>query len=393
MVKKTILVRYGEIALKSEPVRRQYEKRLKDNIKAGLKVAKIKDARIERTRGRLFIHVPVKKTEPAFKILERTFGVVSFSPAWHLESAEPKKIQAFVKKNYKDWVPRGKTFAVRARRSGSQREKYTSMRLAKMVGDVVNRKVNLGKPDVTIFVEVRDNESYIYTEVLSGPGGLPVSTAGKVVVLLSGGIDSAAAAWLMMKRGCQVVALYADNYPYVRSKTKDVRRTKEIVKVLQNWSAGWNIPLCSFDHGANLKRFLETKRKDVPKKFVCLLCKRMMYRVANGLAHEWDAKAVVTGETLGEVASQTLDNLRVLDEASELPVFRPLIGNDKQENVDLAKKIGTYSVSISAGGKCGAVPDAPRTRGKIEELKIIESKLPMEKLLKESVKSIKKLAV
>lgn len=389
--KMVILVRYGEIALKSEPVRREYEKKLKDNIKAGLRDARVKDTRIERKRGRIFIHVPAKKMQSAFNVLERTFGVVSFSPAWHLESADTKHIQAFVKKSYRGWIPRGKTFAVRARRSGTQKEKYTSMQLAKLVGDVVNRKVDLSEPGVTIFVEVRDNDSYIYTEVLRGPGGLPVGTSGKVVVLLSGGIDSPVAAWLMMKRGCQTVALYADNGPYLGSKVKSMKRTKDVLKVLQSWSPGWKIPAYSFNHGSNLEAFLGSKK--VPKKFICLLCKRMMYRVANELANEQDAKAVLTGETLGEVASQTLDNLRVLDEASALPVFRPLIGNDKQENVDLAKRIGTYNVSISASDKCGAVPDAPRTRGKIEEVKEIESALPIGKMLKESVKSIKKLAV
>jgi len=388
---KMILVRYGEIALKSEPVRRRYEKRLKENIRAGLKEAKIKDFKIIRTRGRFFVQAPTKSMNKACKVLEKVFGVVSFSPCWHLQTAAVKDIQKFVRTNYTKWVPRGQTFAARARRSGTQKEKYTSMELAKLIGDVVNRKVNLSKPDVKIFVEVRGNESYVYTEVFRGPGGLPVGTAGKVVCLLSGGIDSPVAARLMMKRGCHVVALYADNWPYVASKKKSAKRTVDVLKVLQSWSAGWKIPAFSFAHGKNLKRFLESKA--APRKFVCLLCKRMMYRVANELANEWKAKAIVTGETLGEVASQTLDNLVVLDEASELPVFRPLIGNDKQENIELAKRIGTYEKSISIKSLCKAVPAAPRTRGKISEIKSIESRLPMKKLLRESAKSIKKMKV
>lgn len=385
---KLILVRYGEIALKSEPVRRIYEKRLKDNIKAGLKNVGIKN-KMSRTRGRMFIKVPTRKMDKAAKVLERMFGIVSFSVVEHLETSKIKDVQRFVRENYAKWIPRRQTFAVRARRTGSQREKYTSMQLAKKIGDIVNRKVDLTKPDVKIFVEVRGNDTYVYTEIVKGPGGLPVGTAGNVICLLSGGIDSPVAAWMMMKRGCRVIALYADNWPYVGDRKKSMTRTKDVLKVLQGWSAGWNIPVYSFDHGKNLKRFLESKA--VPKRFVCLLCKRMMYRTANELAAQWDAKVVVTGETLGEVASQTLDNLVVLDEASGLPVFRPLIGNDKQENVDLAKRIGTYEESISVKGKCGAVPDAPRTRGKISELKGIESKLPMKKLLRESVKSIKRM--
>lgn len=385
---KIILVRYGEIFLKSEPVKRMYTKRLKENIKAGFKEAKIK-SEIIKTRGRIFIKVSASKIEKACSVLERTFGVVSFSFCYHLESSKIKDIQKFVKANYVGWVPRRRTFAIRARRVGSQKEKYTSMLLAKKIGDVVNRKANLSNPDVEIFVEVRGNDSYIYTSVIKGPGGMPVGTAGSVVCLLSGGIDSPVAAWLMMKRGCRVIALYADNWPYVGNKEKSMKRTVDVLKVLQSWSTGWKIPAFSFDHGKNLKKFSESK--DVPEKFVCLLCKRMMYRVANELAWKWNAKAVVTGETLGEVASQTLDNLAVLDKASELPVFRPLIGNDKQDNVDIAKRIGTYEKSISVAGKCGVVPSSPRTKGKISEIKSIESKLPMKKLLQESVKSIKSM--
>jgi len=391
-VERLVLVKYGELFLKSDPVRRRYEKRLKENIRIGLKLAKVKNFKIVRPRGRFFLYVPEKKLEATCKVLEKTFGIVSFAPCWHLRTSSAKEIQKFVKKNYKNWIERGKTFAARVKRSGTQTHKntnYTSMQLAKLIGDVVDRNVNLNKPDVTIFVEVKDDDSYVYTssDTRKGPGGMPVGTSGKVVALLSGGIDSAVAAWMMMKRGCRIIALYADNGSYISNKKKSLERVKNVLKVLQSWSAGWKIPLFIFDHGRNLGRFL--KRKDVTEKFVCLLCKRMMYRVANVLAEQQDAKAVVTGETLGEVASQTLDNLVVLDETSKLPVFRPLIGNDKQENIDLAKRIGTYETSISVGGKCRAVPAAPRTKGRLSEIMQIESKLPMKKLLRESVKSIK----
>ena len=387
--KQVILVRYGEIALKSAPVRREYEKRLKENIKAGLKGHGIKNAVVERQRGRIFIHVNKSKMPRALKTLEKTFGVVSFSPAWHLQTDEVKKIQKFVKDNYRSWVGRGKNFAVRARRVGTQRERYTSMQLAKLVGDVVNRRVDLSEPDVEIFVEVRGNDTYIYTKVIPGPGGLPVGTSGGVVCLLSGGIDSAVAAWLMMKRGCRVVALYADNGVYAEDRKGSMERVKRVLGVLQGWSNGWKIPFYSFDNGKSLERFL--KSKDVPKKFTCLLCKRMMYRVANEVAKEWKAKAIVTGESLGEVASQTLDNLAVLEDASRLPVFRPLLGNDKQQTIDMAREIGTYEISVSVSEGCEAVPKAPRTMGKTAEIERIESKLNMKKLLRESMKSIKKI--
>lgn len=386
-----ILIKYGELFLKSEPVKRMYEKKLKDNMRHALKSAGIKKIEIERKRGRMFVKVAKRDINKACKALAKVFGIVSFSPCWHLQTSDIKKIQAFVKKNYVKWIKRGQTFAVRAKRAGTQSKlkrgskKYTSMQLAKLIGDVVNRKVNLSKPDVTIFVEVRDDDCYIYTEKIDGAGGLPIGTAGRVVCLISGGIDSAAAAWLMMKRGCQVIALYADNAPYVGKL--GMSRLLRVMEVLQSWSAGWTIPIYTFDNGKNLERFLEDKH--APRKFVCLLCKRMMYRVANELAKNTDTVAIVTGESLGEVASQTLDNLVVLEEASELPVFRPLIGNDKQENIELAQKIGTYEESIAGVVKCSAVPDKPRTRGRVKEVREIESKLPMKKLLRNSVKSLR----
>jgi thiamine biosynthesis protein ThiI len=384
-----IVVRYGEMFLKSSPVRRKHEKRLKMNIRDGFKKAKIKNFRIERKRLKLEIYVPKSKVKKACEILGKTFGISYFSVSSRLDTSVIKDIQAFVKKNYRKWIPKGNTFAVRGKRTGSQKERYTSMQLAKRVGDVINRKVNLTNPDVEVFVEVKDNTTFLYTEKIKGPGGLPVGTAGKVVCLLSGGIDSAVAAWLMMKRGCMVIMLYADNGNYNSQRMKSKKRVKEICKILQEWSNGWNIPLYSFDNSMNLERFL----KKMQPKFTCLFCKRMMYRIANKLAEELDARAIVTGEVLGEVASQTLSNLAVLDKASELPVFRPLIGNDKQENINIAKRIGTYEGSISVRNLCKAVPTLPRTKGRVSEIENIESRLPMKKLVRESVKSVKKLRV
>ena len=380
---KVILIRYGEIFLKSDPVRRRYVRQLRDNIKDGFRHHKVKSD-ISTTKGRMFIRVPTTQTEKACSVLKKTFGIVSFSVCDQLDTSEIKEIQKFVKKNYRDWIPKGRKFAVRGKRSGSH--SYSSIELAKRVGDVVSRKVDLTSPDVEIFVEVRDSDTYVYTEVMQGSGGMPIGTAGKTVCLMSGGIDSPVAAWNMMKRGCQIIALYADTYPY--GSKKGLKRAKDVIGVLQTWSNGWEIPMYSFDHGSNLKAFIETK--GVQSNLVCLMCKRMMYRIANELAKEHEALAIITGETLGEVASQTLYNLRVLDEASELPVFRPLIGNDKQENVDIAESIGTFEKTVSLSAVCKAVPFQPRTKGNLEEIREAESKLNMKKLVKDSMKSVKK---
>lgn len=392
--KRLVLVRYGEIFLKSDPVRRAYTRRLKENLRAGLKGRGLKGFRVVAKRDRLYIEmedVGDAQQEKVAEVLSKTFGIVSFSIATRLETSKIKDIQRFVKRSYKGWIPKGRKFAVRAKRTGTQKEKYTSLDLAKLVGDVVDRDVDLGDPDVTIFVEVRDDDCYVYTAVLEGPGGMPLGSSGRVLCLLSGGIDSAVSTWMLMKRGCHPVMLYADNYPYIGSRAKGDKRVKDTVKVLQEWSHGWKIPAFKFDHGANLKAFVESD--DVPEKFVCLLCKRMMYRMANELAKEWKAMAIVTGESLGEVASQTLDNIVVLDSAAEMPVLRPLIGFDKQETIALAERIGTFKVAKSVKEDCKAVPSTPRTKGKPSELEGIEAALPMKRLASDSVKSVKKMRI
>jgi len=308
---------------------------------------------------------------------------VSLSPCYHLETSDIKEIQKFCEKNYKKWIGKNQTFAVRATRTG--KHPYTSKDLEKSVGDVIDRKVRLNKPGVEVFVEVRDDNSYVYTEKIQAAGGLPLGTAGKVVCLISGGFDSAVAAWLMMKRGCRIVTLYADTVPYTDRRA--LKRFLEVMKVLQSWAVGYKIPIFTFEHGNNLKYFI----KNSPRNLTCILCKRMMYRVANELAKKIGAMVIVTGETLGEVASQTLDNLLVLDQASDLPVFRPLIGNDKEDNMELARKVGTYEKSCMKVRPCEAVPIKPRTKSNLEEITKAENKLDIDKALKESMKNIKQI--
>ncbi len=381
---RIILLRYGEIFLKSPPVKRIYKKRLKNNIKHGLSGLGIAST-ITMPRGRLFLKVGECDLDAVCGLLKRTFGIVSFSICHHLDTSDIETIQEFVKSNYDEWVDEREKFAVRGKRAGSH--PYTSVELGKLVGDVVDRDVDLDDPDVEIFVEVRNDNTYIYTEIIDGPGGLPVGSAGKVVCLLSGGIDSPVAAWKMMKRGCQIIALYADTVPY--GGDMGIDRVEAVLKTLQEWSMGWQIPLYSFDHGQILKTILDNI--EIPENLTCLLCKRMMYRAANSIADKKGAMGVVTGETLGEVASQTLNNIAVLDNASEMPVFRPLIGNDKRENIEMAKRIGTYDQSISISSECGAVPSEPRTMGNLEEITEAESHIDVHGILENIMDSMKRV--
>jgi thiamine biosynthesis protein ThiI len=249
-------------------------------------------------------------------------------------------------------------------------------------------KVDLTNPQHTISIEIRDAEAYVYSETLQGPGGFPVGSQPKVVCLLSGGIDSPVACWLAMRRGCTMFPVYFDNAPLTGEKT--TAKALDQAKKLFEWSIGYPQRVYIVPHGKNLETFMQ----NAPRKLTCLLCKRMMYRVAECVAEKENAEGIVTGEAIGEQASQTLTNLRALNEAARnYPVHRPLLGFDKTETEAFAKKIGTYEISIRKAKGCTAAPNQPATEAKLETVKKAEEKLDLEKMVEESVKAAKIVTV
>jgi thiamine biosynthesis protein ThiI len=251
-----------------------------------------------------------------------------------------------------------------------------------------NLRVNLKNPQFTLGIEVRDADAYVFSENLKGPGGFPVGSQSKVVCLLSGGIDSAVACWLVMKRGCPVIPVYFDNAPLTDETT--TAKALEVAKKLFEWSIGFSRRVYVVPHGKNLQTFVE----HAPRKLTCILCKRMMYRVAERVANRERAEGIVTGEAIGEQASQTLTNLRVLDEASlEYPIHRPLLGFDKTETTELARKIGTFEISIQKAKSCCAAPSKPSTKAKLQIVKKAEEKLDMDQMVKESIETARIVTV
>jgi thiamine biosynthesis protein ThiI len=233
--------------------------------------------------------------------------------------------------------------------------------------------VNLTNPQVTITVEIRDKEAYVYAESLPGPGGFPLGTQAKTVCLLSGGIDSPVACWLTMKRGSPQIPVYVDNSPYTDERTK--QRAIDTARKLQQWSTGHVRRMYIIPNGENIK----TIQEKAPSRFACLLCKRLMYRIAELVAKSENALGIVTGEAIGEQASQTMHNLFVIDEASKLyPIHRPLLGFDKLETEAIARKIGTYEISIMKAKGCSAAPPMPATQAKLNIVKEAEAKLDMD---------------
>jgi thiamine biosynthesis protein ThiI len=377
-----ILIAYGELFLKSEPVRRRFEAKLLDNMKFWLKENKI-EFKVQRKRSRIFVET--KKIEEACEILRKIFGIVWVAPCYRLKTSNLRKIKKFCEENYPEWIRKNETFAVRARRVG--KHEYTSQDLAKAIGDVIKRKVNLSNPDKEIFVEVRGNDCYIYTETIEGYGGLPLGTSGKVVSLISGGIDSPVSSWLLMKKGCKVVLLHFHSFPLV-SKTS-IEKTKELARVLAKYQRKIKIYLIPFQEIQ-----METKTK-TPARYRIVLYRRFMFRIAEEVAKLENAEALVTGESLAQVSSQTLPNLVAIEEVTKLPILRPLIGMDKVDIVNLAKEIGTYEISIKPQEDCCTlfIPKHPTTRAKIEIIRELEKKLKVKKLVKNAIKNVETITI
>ncbi len=362
-----IIVRYGEIGLKSQQTRRVMEKGLVENIRAA-----VGDIKIRREPGRIFVESA--STTDAERIA-RVFGVVSTSVAVKTTSNAEKLITDAVMHS-RQLIDEKTRFAVRARRKGSH--PYKSMEIAGEIGseikDATGATVDLTNPDVTIHVEIRDKNAYIFDEIIPGVGGMPLGTQGKVVALLSGGIDSPVAAFLMMKRGVEIVALFMDCRPLVDDRTID--RAMDTVRVLSTWT---NSPIKTIvaPYGDGLMEFL----KYGDHKLGCVLCNRLMIKVAERIAEEEKALGIVTGDSLGQVASQTLQNLNTVEGGVGLPIFRPLIGMDKTEIVDLAKMVGSYDTSIQPANCCLGPPMYPETRATTAKVADAEKSLDMEGLL------------
>ena len=356
-----IIARYGEIGLKSPKIRSRFEKKLVKNIKATF------DCDVDRNQGRIYIFP--NDFDEGIEKLNRVFGVVSYSPATSTYSTYDEideTLGGYVEDLIEEGILDENTkFAIKCRRVGTH--DYTSQDMAAHCGGVVRDKilapVDLTNPDLTIFVEIRDDKAFIFHEKVKGPGGLPLGTQGKVVVLLSSGIDSPVAAYLMMKRGCEVVALHCNNDPF--SGPKVTENFNLLVDQLNIYAKGTPIKKRVIDYG----EYLTVAKEKAPEKMTCVLCKSGMYRIAEKLANKIGADAIVDGSSVGQVASQTLSNILATRYGVDMPILSPLIGLDKEEITAIAKDIGTFEISKIDDGGCSAVPRYPETRADLERVK------------------------
>ena len=383
----SVIIRFsGELWLKKHWTRKRYEKRLARNLKQTLKHHQVPYSELARRHGRFYLKTG--SAVDAAQTLTKVFGISSVSPAIETSS----KLDDVIGKSLflaGTVLKNGDSFAVQCKRVGKQGysssdvRKLLGQRVLDEFGEKLGLSVDLGNPDVTLGVEVRDDQAFVYSQVIEAAGGMPLGVQPKLVGLFSGGTDSAVGLWLVMKRGGPVVPVYFDISPFADEKTTE--RALKVAEVLLGWAVGFPRKVYVVSHGENLKQIMRTHRK-----YSCLLCKRMMYRVAERLAEQFRAEGIVTGEAIGEQASQTLTNLRVLSAAvKEYPVHRPLLGFDKAETEALARKIGTYRFSSEKAGACTAVPYQPSTKAKLDDVIKAEEKLDIERMVEMSLKSIK----
>ena len=379
-----VLGRYGELWLKGKN-RHQFERCLVRNARRALEP--IARCVIERGHGQLVV-TPEERTIDVARRLQDVFGLSSVSRA-RLVPASVDAIAAAAHEVLGEALEsrpsdRRITFRVRTRRSDKSFP-LISTELDRHVADHVfptfgeRLQVDLTRAELTLGIQVQPGRAFVFAERLPGGGGLPVGTMGRVTCLLSGGIDSPVAAWLAMKRGCDVSFVSFHSYPYIgASFLQKVVRLVDSLGRFQSRSVLYQVPFAT----------IQTAIRDgCPEAYRTVLYRRMMQRIAARLARGERAGAVITGDSLGQVASQTLENLRCIDEASELPILRPLLTFDKIETIDLARKIGTYELSIEPEPDCCTVfqPKRPIIRGRPEACVEAEAGLDVETLVADAL--------
>jgi thiamine biosynthesis protein ThiI len=382
------VIRLGEISLKGLN-RDFFESHLKDNIKAKLKPYHTK---IARQKGRMFLTIDSQAPE-AFvgRALSTTFGIVGFARSYQC----PKDFSAITTTALslveRMWPIQGnltfKVETVRADKSFPMRSYDVSAELGALLLDShPTLKVDVHTPQRTLFVELRD-KAYLFSDGESGPGGLPVGTAGRGLVMLSGGIDSPVAAYRMARRGLRIEAVYFHAYPYTSDAAKE--KVVSLARVLAPFCSKIMLHVVPFT-AVQLHIQAHGRQEEAT-----LMMRACMMRIATALARSRDCQCIVTGESLSQVASQTLESIVFTNSMTDLPVFRPLIGMDKEEIITTAKAVGTYDTSILPFEDCCTIfsPKHPLVKPKLEEVRQSYEQLQIESLLEEALENTEKLVV
>jgi thiamine biosynthesis protein ThiI len=381
-----IIVHTDEIALKGKN-RAFFERLLIENIRARL--IDLGNFIVARRQGLILINSTESlDQERMIKIraaLKNVFGIAQFNFATECP-ADLDAIKETACAATFDWFG---TFRVTAKR-GEKRFPFTSMEVARQVGSAIltaNKQlaVDLHQPDQTLFVEINADKAFIAVKREIGAGGLPTGSTGKVMVLLSGGIDSPVAAYRIMKRGTRAVFIHFHSYPHVGRAS--IEKVERLVRVLNQFQLESKLYLIPF---ADLQREITVKTDEALR---VILYRRSMLRIAQKLAETEKALGLVTGDSIGQVASQTLENLLTVSAASDLPIYRPLIGWDKVEIIQAAREIGTYNISIEPHDDCCTlfVPHHPELRSTLEQVLAEEKKMDLTELIEKAIRQTEML--
>lgn len=380
-MKEIILIKNGELALKGLN-RCNFEDILIKNMKRRLR--ELGEFTIRKAQSTIYFEPQSEDFdfEEALERVSRIFGIAAFSRACVCE----KSIEDIVSKSVvylKDSLENAKTFKVEAKRA-DKRFPLTSPEICRELGGVLLKnfphlKVDVHNPDKTVFVEIRDYNAYVRAEQIPGAGGLPVGTAGLSSILISGGIDSPVAAWTMAKRGLRLNAIHFASPPYTSPRAEMKVRT--LLSKVAKYSGCINLAIVPFTE------IQDQIAEHCPEDYFTLIMRRMMMRISERIANDTKSLALITGESLGQVASQTLPALVTTDSVVNMPVLRPLIGMDKEEIVRISRHIDTFETSILPYEDCCTIftPKHPKTRPTLELCEAAEKNLDIEALIEKAI--------
>lgn len=388
-MKDLILIKYGEIGLKGGN-RHLFEDRLIKNMKESLRGIS-RELDIYKTHGRVFVEAE-GNLERITDRLQKVFGIVGVCPAKETELDFGAIKEAGLELIKRELSDQPQTFKVQTRRVNKD-FKYDSMEINRDLGAYIlrnteNLTVDVHNPEIYLEVEIRHKKAYLYANDLPGVKGLPLGSCGKAGLLLSGGIDSPVAGWMAMKRGVEILPIYFHTPPFTSGRAKE--KVLDLSRVLAEYAGGSLqvrvVPFTEIQKAINEKS---------PEKLLTVIMRRMMMRIAERIANDNEGKALITGESIGQVASQTLEGMNVTNAVAKMPVFRPLIGLDKNEIKTRAKSIDTYETSIQPYDDCCTlfVPDNPETKPKLRFVEYGEEDLEVEKLIEEAIKTVEVITV
>ena len=379
-MKRLILVRYGEIILKglNRPV---FEDMLIKNIKGA--THRICKTKIYKAQATIYIEPERDEfTDELILALEKVFGIVSIVVAYETKK-DMQSIYDTIKECIDKELKSATTFKVEAKRA-DKKFHLKSPEICMETGGFIlenypHLTVDVKNPELTVNVEIRETSAYVHTGRIKGAGGMPTGTNGKAMLLLSGGIDSPVAGYMLAKRGVQLEAVHFFSYPYTSDRAKD--KVLKLAKILSGYMGGIKVHIVPFTEIQ-----LEIRDK-CPEEHLTLVMRRFMMEIAEKIARKTNCSALITGESVGQVASQTMNALAVTDDAVNMPVFRPVIGMDKEEIVEIARKIDTFETSILPYEDCCTVftPKHPATKPILEKVLKSQNLLEVERLVNEAV--------